>query len=165
MRPSPLRLDNYFIKEMHFSLRPGFDQSSETEVDAPPPDFKVKADFIQPDGNVFQCRCELSVELPDDPADKFPYKFAVILVGEYTIVSKFDDELADKIMKANAPAVLYSAARELLLTLTGRSGYRPFLLPSATFVFDKEDKEQQVISATQLKPTRKRSSKKASKKR
>lgn len=161
---------------MRFDLRKGFDNHAGLDEDVKVPEFKFSADVQQPAGDPHRCRCELSVELLDDPADKFPYTFGVSLVGIFRINEMYPSDQIEMLVRVNAPSILYSAARELVMSFTGRGGYPPCLLPSISFAppFGNEVKTRQTrveeapsTSARKRSPTRKsaaKSSRKTAKK-
>jgi preprotein translocase subunit SecB len=43
------------------------------------------------------------------------------------------EEIRDKIVKTNGTSILYGAAREIIKDMTARGGYRPILIPTASF--------------------------------
>jgi preprotein translocase subunit SecB len=157
MQLSRLALDDYFIKAMSFALSSGFDQEKEEGGEVEPPDLTVKSRLKRAKDK--QWRCELMVNLPSDPAGKFPYSFSLTLVGLFSIERELSPDSDETLVRSNAPAVLFSAAREVLASVSSRSGYPPFLLPSVTFAFDK----QKNLPASKIapKPSSKKSSKKA----
>lgn len=62
------------------------------------------------------------------------YTAAVELVGFFEIDKDWDESKIEDIVAANAPAILYSSARELILLITGRGPFPPLALPAASFV-------------------------------
>lgn len=136
MQLSRLALDDYFIKALSFALSSGFDQDKEEGSEVEPPDLKVRSRLKHSKNK--QWRCELKVELPGDPMGKFPYTFSLILVGLFTIELELSPDSDETLVRANAPALLFSAAREVLASISSRSGYPPFILPSVTFAYDKQ---------------------------
>jgi preprotein translocase subunit SecB len=78
--------------------------------------------------------CQLLVELKDATSSKFPCEFSIMLVGFFEVIPEWPPEQVGRLFSANAPALLYSAAREALATVTGRGPYPEILLPSVTFV-------------------------------
>lgn len=137
MRLSPLHLRLYFIKSLRFALKPGFDQEFKAEaVEASSPRLKVNVHAERDEDDPMEWRCDLSIETSDDTAHDFPYTFSVALSGLFHVDEKYPAENAEMLARVNAPSVLYSAARELLASVTGRGLYPPVLLPSASFVPD-----------------------------
>ena len=65
--------------------------------------------------------------------DTAPFDFKVVMIGFFKISEECSEEETEILMTNTAPSVLYSAAREYLLIITGRSRYLPVLLPTVTF--------------------------------
>jgi preprotein translocase subunit SecB len=130
---SPLQLDSYFLKSMHFELKSGFDRVS--TGDMVPPDLEIGVVSVERNPeNPAQWRFEVSLELPDEPDNKFPYTVATTLVGVFTVNEHYPEEHAERLARVNGPAVLYSSAREIVASITGRSPYPKLLIPSVTFI-------------------------------
>lgn len=98
----------------------------------------VKVDPL--DKENLRWRCELTLDLkPDVDADS-AYNFHLILVGFFFVVKEYPKDKAELLAKTNCPAVLYSTAREMLVTVVRRSPFAPVLIPSVTFL-DVEAKQ------------------------
>ncbi len=134
---SPLQLDRYFLKGLHFELRSGYDQERSpvplTELRPPELEIGVVSAEQNPD-DPLRWRFEVSIELPDSLETEFPYKFVTSVVGYFTVSASYPAEHAERLARVNGPAVLYSSAREVVAAITGRSPYPKMLLPSMTFV-------------------------------
>ena len=155
---SPLRLDRYFLKELHFTLNEGFDRGKKSSaIGATPPDMKLSVvSAEQNPTNPLQWRFELKIILPPDPEGAFPYTFSTVIVGYFTVSDKFPAARAEEMARANGPALLYSGARELVRSVTGRGPYPPVVLPSVTFIQPKTEeggteKEQKQLSDAEVK--------------
>lgn len=131
MNVSPLLLETYFLTELAFKSHTGI-ETDDRKIIAD--DLKVDVREWQEEENSRKWTFELTVELPDDPGKPFPYTFRVVLVGFFEVSETYTAEHADKLARANAPAILYSAAREALATATGRGPYMAVLLPSVNFL-------------------------------
>jgi preprotein translocase subunit SecB len=131
---SPLQLDRYFLKGLHFELKDGYDRDAVPgRFEAPQLEIGVvsaEQDEEQPS----HWRFEVNLELPHLPDSEFPYQIATTLVGYFTVDENYPAELAERIARVNGPAVLYSCAREIVATVTGRSPYPKLIIPSVTFL-------------------------------
>lgn len=58
------------------------------------------------------------------------YTGMVAFEGEFEIHPDFPAEKTEDLVKMNGGAILYAAARELILTLTSRSAHGPFEIPT-----------------------------------
>jgi preprotein translocase subunit SecB len=146
---SPLQLDRYFLKSLHFELRPGFDQIR-TDWDTTPPNLEIGVASVEQDPeNPARWRFEVSLELSDVPGGKFPYKVETTLVGFFIVSEHYPAEHAEQLAKVNGPALLYSCAREIVASITGRSPYPRLIIPSVTFI--RPGTDQTAIPESQLK--------------
>jgi preprotein translocase subunit SecB len=63
-----------------------------------------------------------------------PYLIDAELLGFFEVHQSVDEAAIIDLVTCNGPAILYGAAREIILFVTGRCPLPPFTLPSATFV-------------------------------
>ena len=138
MRPSPLIIENYFVKKIQLELNPGFDRSNEPERSETEANIRVDLESEKYPEDLNRWRFELSVHSNEVSPEDSPFTFDVILVGIFRVDESFPEDKADMLAQINAPSVLYSAARELIISITSRSSYSPILLPSVSFVPEAE---------------------------
>jgi preprotein translocase subunit SecB len=131
MQVSPLSLEVYYLKELHFAVndkkgisRAGFD---DIELD-------IHVDTQADQDNRLRWRCELTIKSKGNPDLYLPYTFVITYVGFFQVSDKFPCESVELLARTNGPALLYSAARETMISLTGRGVFPPLLLPSITFL-------------------------------
>jgi len=134
-KTSPLQLDRYFLKSLHFDLNDGFDGGPMSSAELNPPELEIGVVSAEqhPDDSS-KWRFEVSLELPELPDATFPYRFGTILVGYFTVSEHYPAENAETLARTNGPALLYSSAREIAASVTGRSPYPKLLIPSVTFI-------------------------------
>lgn len=155
MHQSPLIIDFYFVKKIHFELKDGFDCNSEVfenkEVESPKLTINVVSGKQTEHNN--QWKFELNIDTDEkSSADDFPYIFSLSLVGFFRVDDNYPAENADLLAQVNAPSVLYSAAREFLANVTGRSPYPSILLPSVSFLpKPKEEKPKRKATSKNTK--------------
>ena len=159
MYPSALQLDRYFITELIVKANPEFGYTQDIEGKIFVEDLSVEA-FTQPtDEDSSRLYCELRIELSEKLKKKYPYSFGIVVVGFFQISPDADSELKAFFMNANAPSILYSAAREQLAAITSRGPHWPLWLPTVSFF-----KPAQVKAKDSPKKTTVTSAKKKSKK-
>lgn len=154
MRQSPLIIDYYFVKKVQFELKDGFDTNltgEGKEVSSPKLSINVASKKNTEDAS--QWRFELNIEADENSSEPdFPYTFAISLVGFFRVDENYPTEQADLLAQVNAPSVLYSAAREFLANVTGRSPYQPILLPSVSFVPEPiQEKPKRKVAVKKIK--------------
>lgn len=154
MRQSPLIIDYYFVKKVQFELKNGFDTDltgERKEVSSPKLNINVASGKNTEEQNHW--RFELNIEADENSSEPdFPYTFAISLVGFFRVDENYPSEQADLLAQVNAPSILYSAAREFLANVTGRSPYQPILLPSVSFAPEpKEAKPKKKVVTKKAK--------------
>lgn len=135
MIPSPLSLEWYFIKELHVTWQSDFDQSQTMPLSVS--DLSVEVFPSQNDDEPLKWLFELVITLDDKTGKRFPYTFQITLVGFFEITKAYAEgspSRGELLAKVNGPAVLYSAAREHITTVTSRGPHREMILPTVTFV-------------------------------
>lgn len=65
-------------------------------------------------------------------SDLIPYTFSVTLQG--IVLALPEGERLERAVKANAPAMLFGAAREMIHALTSRGPHRAIIIPSTNFL-------------------------------
>ncbi len=131
---SPLQLNKYFIKELHYAVKDAFDDKYDQAAAFPYPQLTAWIKHTQGEQSQRDWRYELTLESEDSQSTAFPYSLKIVLVGYFTIMEEYPSEQMNMLAHVNGPSLLYSAAREALVTITGRSGYPAIVLPSVMFI-------------------------------
>lgn len=131
---SPLQLNKYFIKELHYAVKDEFDDKYDQATAFPYPQLTARVEHTQEEEKDRDWRFELTLESEDSQSIEFPYSLKIVLVGYFTIAEDYPSERVEMLAHVNGPSLLYSAAREALVTITGRSGYPAIVLPSVMFL-------------------------------
>lgn len=154
MIASPLRLEWYFIKELRVAWQPEFDPSESSAVSVS--DLSVEVVPSQNQEDPFKWAFEVSIALEDNTGKRFPYVFHIALAGFFEISKVYAEKNpdgAELLAIVNGPAVLYSAAREHITTLTSRGPYPEVILPTVTFL-PIDEKSKSPGPRQQLKPAK-----------
>lgn len=155
MIPSPLLLDRYVVTEFRFTANAQYDLR---------PDYNGKIELADLTSEVIPHQHKddprrwifsLTIELPDKAENKYPYSFRIVLVGFFNVSPAYHAEQTAVLVNANAPALLYSAAREFIATATGRGPFMALWLPSAMFFKPREAIQTNKAEIAKPKPTRK----------
>lgn len=158
--PSPLQLERYYLKEIFFKINKDPNISEEEFYKLRPPQLEISGVPSQVGRDKHRWACELSVS-GDGSSENTPYNFRIVLVGEFKIAKDYPDDRIELLAKVNGPSILYSTARELLVTTLRRGPFPPILLPVVTFrEVDDEGGEElerktQVLKAKRKKPIKK----------
>ena len=149
MNPSPLLLESYYINEVTIKYHSGIESDGKIIAD----DLKANVLEMQDEENSRKWIFELTIELPEIAKPKSPYTFRIVLTGFFEVSETYQATLSDKLAKVNGPALLYSAAREILAILTSRGFGATILLPSVNFLppADKQEAAGAEKAATKTK--------------
>lgn len=128
---SPLTLHSYIIEEFQFKLNKDYEAKEKEGLEG----FDI---FFLPENNrnnKLKRRVTLSV-VQTAQKNNF-YEFKLRLVGIFEMQREYaknqKPEEVDLIMNVNCPAMLYAAAREIILQFTSRSPGGSVFLPSINF--------------------------------
>jgi len=89
------------------------------------------------------------LQLTCEPVEKNAgaYVATIELIGFFEVDNDLPEGRIGDVVAANAPAILYSAARELILLITGRGPFSPLSLPSATFIDETPSSQKKMAEA------------------
>jgi preprotein translocase subunit SecB len=134
MQISPLRLEDYLLKRLRFGLVSPLNDKLDPGVIYDPLDVDINAETHNRDDNPRLWRSELVVRSKEEKEGIYPYTFEIVYVGFFRVIEEFPADRVEQMVRSNGPALLYSAAREALMYLTGRGRLPAVLLPSITFI-------------------------------
>lgn len=132
MSKSPLQLEKYFCTEATLKANPNFK----------PEDFKdgkidftgksnVKVGTSKNNPHEFQVILNIKIEPVDERP--LPYDATLELVGFFNVDTTLAADAAVDLARVTGASILYSAAREFLLTLMSRGPWEPLMLPTISF--------------------------------
>lgn len=144
MTLSPLQLHRYFVEEINCKANPDFDKNKDVKVK----DFQVFFETAE-DKNPLLRRIRLTITQNLSKDGNEPFAFKIVMVGFFEVMKEFFEshgpEKTEQLVMVNGPALLYSAARELLAIVSGRGPFSDVnmqvLLPSITFLQFKPMKQ------------------------
>jgi preprotein translocase subunit SecB len=134
MQISPLQLEGYFLKEVSFSLNEELDEKPTELKKSENLGVEVSVSVKELDEAKRRWRCELTLDLKPGSEEEPAYNFHLVLVGFFFVLENYPQDSVAMLAKTNCPAVLYSTAREMLVTVVRRSPFTPVLIPSVTFL-------------------------------
>lgn len=148
MRSARLQLENYFVEELLFQIRPSEKLANSKRLGLFPSDLRIAVALGENKSDSLKKLCRLTIGLTDKKKDTLPYSFKIDLVGFFKLDPECSEELKEALIKINAPSLLFTAARELLLLISSRSAYGPLMLPTVAF--------PQIKTKSRSKPTESR---------
>jgi preprotein translocase subunit SecB len=151
MKNSPLQLEDYLLSELQFRILLDLKEIPPSEQDFDALTLQVSAKTEKRGRDPRKWRCDLTVRSNPQAKGNFPYAFSIQYTGFFAVIDEFPLEYVEQMVKTNAPAILYSSARETLMHLTGRGRLTAILLPSITFL---ELPKGEKLSPPKAKPTK-----------
>lgn len=154
MRVSPLSLVEYFTTQLAFEATANFSaDSSVNKVEAE--DLEVEVKEFRQNENPLDRACQIKISLKDSAGSKYPYSFSISLTGFFEVLPDWPTDKIDLLVSTNAPAMLYSAARQTLLAVTGTGPHSKLLIPSVTFLKVESNEGQETPSSSQTTAVKK----------
>ena len=129
MIPSPLQLETHFFTRVRVeACQDGSEPPGEGIVSC-----DVECRKHKKEGRKWLVR--LAYKLDRDSAKGVPaYAVDVEIVGRFQVDAAFPADKVERMVRANGPAVLYGAVREMVCNLTARGPYPAVRLPTVTFI-------------------------------
>ncbi|MCK9226077.1 MAG: protein-export chaperone SecB [Candidatus Muirbacterium halophilum] len=118
-----LKFDDYKIIGFNFNIKPEYLKEAKRELL-----IEIKSDSKIIDKNKFQLF--LTVNVCDE--NNF-LNIIVTSVGFFEFGDNIEKEQHDKLMKINAPAILFPFIRASLTSITAQMGIAPIILPTVNF--------------------------------
>ena len=144
MKKSPLKVKNYFVTGLSVKANPiveGTQVPLAGEVNV-----NTKVEAAQRADNKRDWKVALQLNCEPAERNTGAYVVTMELIGFFEVDNDLPEDRIGDVVAANAPAILYSAARELILLITGRGPFPPLSLPSATFI-DETPSQKRVAEA------------------
>ena len=155
MLAARLQLERYFVEECVFLLSSevleSLEDDAEPQLRAEDVHVEVQLGLHQKDKN--RLSCEMVIMQHDSDTATYPYEFRIALLGFFELPAKISAKERELMMTNSVPSLLYSAAREYLLLLTGRTRYYPLLLPAVRFAqpTEKPTKKRQIAAKSKVR--------------
>ena len=155
MQISPLQLEGYFLKELTFSVNDEIEEKPTELKKSKDLDVEVSVAVTELDPENRRWRCELTLDLKPKKDPNSAYIFHLVLVGFFFVLKDYPKDIVEMLARTNSPAILYSTAREMLVTVVRRSPFAPVLIPSVTFLeIEKKQSKDKKSESTKNKMPR-----------
>ena len=130
---SPLELNFHYIKEFSFSVTERYVDKNLSNVQVGSPQIAVEVKAEKINDSLRDWRIEVLIETEEGTVSEFPYSFRTVLVGFFHVGDQWLDNRVENLAKVNGTSLLFSAAREALVTMTSRTGFPATVLPVVMF--------------------------------
>ena len=159
MKPAPLQLIDYFITALHLEANPAFDRNNENQIaitlDTLHVDHQVVQDGVTDEnGSEWLVKMRIKQDLSEGETN-IPYRFDLELQGRVLAFPVFKEDRLKEVVSANAPAMLFGAAREIIRAATGRGPFPPVIIPSTNFLDSKPKAKKAAKKVSKKKSTKK----------
>lgn len=141
MHQPPLKLATCFFSDLHIRENTPFNPSDDYWTSPTPEEeveFRVRVFHDESEGPRKQWRAGLQIETSshdEDSSPTSPYTIQVTAIGEFVVTdSDRTEEDIEALVAKVGGAMLYSAAREFLATVSARMIHGTYLLPTVSFV-------------------------------
>jgi preprotein translocase subunit SecB len=175
LEPAKLQLEGYYLREFSCAVRPGIEQGDVKlalvaglhiqpgGVMSVPP-YKVEVDIDSGKNADDPTRYRVYLRIYSDESvvfkERAPYRFDCSLVGYFRVETPATSPTSDLFTIRNAAMILYSTAREIIASVTGRGPVPALVLPTYNFIVD-DDIAELAVKATSAKalPTKRQKAK------
>ncbi len=122
-----LKLEQYFFPYIQVAADPTCEDTSKVNDI----DYEVKVSLAKNDEEEkYQLTLEIE-SFPENDDNKQPYSIHVVVIGIFQVVDWPEPE---KLLLINGASILYSAAREFIITTSSRGPWGPLTLPVYSFM-------------------------------
>lgn len=142
MKP-PLTINKYFFPYVEVAADPEFNPH-EQEKQRASIETKVSLETIK-EKDLYQVMLEITL-FPEDEKRKVPYSIRLVAVGLFNVDPNVKDP--EKLLEINGASILYSSAREFLITITSRGPWSPIFLPTISFIPQSPSQERNKVTNT-----------------
>jgi len=150
MLPATLLLERYYVEEFSFAPSEEALTSGTIPLDPTPDDIEVGIELWNHPKEDRKVACRLFIGIANNSKNGIAYTVDMTLMGIFKIVESYPAERIQPMVRYNAPALLYSAAREYVALTTGRGVAGPLTLPTISFIERKDVSSPQDASEEQI---------------
>ncbi|HEY3857678.1 MAG TPA: protein-export chaperone SecB [Verrucomicrobiae bacterium] len=135
MQLSSLILKGYIITNLSIKAQvPESMEQAAKAIASSTANLTTKVGLAKNDQNQRQWKVSLQVISEATDSSEFcPYRIDIELLGIFEVASNVEESKIQELVSVNAPSLLFGAARELVLLITGRGPLPPVTLPCAVF--------------------------------
>jgi preprotein translocase subunit SecB len=124
---APLELKEYFFPVAQVVADPNVPD----DIDVNAISYTIGTSIQKSKGDdAYQVAVDISSP-PEDEKSSQAYRIHVVVVGVFKVAQSWEDK--EKLLRVNGSSILYSAAREFLITITSRGPYGAVTLPTVSF--------------------------------
>ena len=143
---SPLEISSYFFPLVSVTADPHYNpDKAQTE-----PEYKIRSSVEHDEKNgLYQVAVEITLE-PESEDKRLPYSIKMIGIGLFRVATDWPEP--EKLLAINGASIIYSAAREFLITITSRGPWGQIFLPAHSFIYNDAEKTSENIKPEKSVP-------------
>lgn len=130
MRRVPLQLDGYVFTKLLVEANTDFDPEKQQDIGQSDIDFSMGIAVSKDKDNPNLYQIEIKIENLHSKTITLPYTIEAKVVGVFSVDPKFKHDDLDRLVQINGASMLFGAAREQILTITGRGPFGSLKLPT-----------------------------------
>ena len=163
MKLAPLQLLDYWVERLHMDANEHYNSNKEVDIYKDSLDISHDVSRLKQDndpemvGTSWIVTIQLTQSVSKDK--NIPYAFDLIMRGIVAAHPDLKEEKLHRVIEANAPAMLFGSAREVIRAATGRGPHAPVIIPSTNFLDSKAPAKKSAKKSAK-KTAKKKSSKK-----
>lgn len=132
MSQTPLRLETYFFPKVQIEANP--DYSPKDEPEEQNVQLSVNVGLLGSEQEPTRFQLTLDIEKISVKVGSLPYQILLEAVAFISVDPTIKHPDIKRLVQINGASMLYSAARELILMVTGRGPWGSFQLPTVNFL-------------------------------
>lgn len=140
---TPLQLDEYFFPHVQVTADPQAGEPDDSNME-----YNVVVSIVK-DGNEKNHQYQVALQISSNPETeekRQPYFIDIVAIGFFRVHPDWPDP--EKLLNINGASILYSAAREFIITITARGPWGPEMLPAISFLKGHEDSSSKIVDPT-----------------
>jgi len=124
MVDQPFKFEKYFFPIINIVANQNHKPTEPKDVM-----FDVSSNLMTPKETQRIYQLNINIHVVEEESTNFPYTGGLQVVGLFSVNDSIDKEEIEALISSKGAGILYSAAREFLLTVTGRGPWAPLSLP------------------------------------
>ncbi len=134
--PTPINIRACYIEKCSFSAN---SEWNEEENDRDLIKYEVTSQLLKSKSKKYSDDYIIRLFVKTKKQEKTPYSLDIEIVGLFDVADHVPTEQHQDVVNISGTAMLYTAARDFILTITGRGLFAPLLLPTRSFVPAREE--------------------------
>ena len=130
MHKVPLQLDGYVFTKLLVEANSEYNLEEQQEISQSEIDFSLGIVVGKDKDNPLLYQIQIQIENLRAKKAILPYTIEARVVGVFSVDPDFKHDDLERLIQINGASMLFGAAREQILTLTGRGPFGPLKLPT-----------------------------------